>query len=292
MERSRSWMFVPGHIQKMIDKAHGLPVDAIILDIEDGVLPASKPQARTLIAATLEKPAPHGAPKRYVRVNAMGHENAMLDIDAAVGPHVEGLVIPKVETVDQIQELERAVLKLEQARGIAAGRVKFVIAIESARGLLSAYALSSASPRICAALFGAEDYTRDLGMPVAREREARDLIYARSAIVNAAAAAQVQSVDGVWPDLKDTDGLIRDARQSRDLGFTGKSLIHPSQIDAINACFQPTAAEIEYAQKVVEAFKSGEERGLGAVAFGGQLLDRPIIDRAYATLELAGKNAG
>jgi citrate lyase subunit beta/citryl-CoA lyase len=140
-------------------------------------------------------------------------------------------------------------------------------------------------------LFGAEDYTRDLGMLVVRERDARDLIYARSAIVNAAAAAQVQPVDGVWPDLQDTGGLIRDARQSRDLGFTGKSLIHPSQIDTINACFQPTDTEIEYAESVVEAFKSDEERGLGAIAFGGQLLDRPIIDRAYATLKLAGKDA-
>ncbi len=124
-------------------------------------------------------------------------------------------------------------------------------------------------------------------MPTSREGEARDLLYARSGVVVAAAAAHVQAVDGVWVDLKDTEGLLAFARQARRLGFSGMSLIHPSQIDPINQTFSPTAEEVDYAQKVVQAFDEANARGDGSIAFGGQLIDRPIVERARRTLELA-----
>jgi citrate lyase subunit beta/citryl-CoA lyase len=136
-------------------------------------------------------------------------------------------------------------------------------------------------------MFGAEDFGRELGLPTSREAEAREMLYARSAIVIAAASAHAQAVDGVWVDLKDTEGLRAFALQSRRLGFTGMSLIHPSQIDPINSVFSPTPEEIDYAQQVVKAFEEANARGDGSIAFGGQLIDRPIVERARRTLEMA-----
>lgn len=289
MDQLRSWMFVPGHIQKMIDKAAGLPVDSIMLDIEDGVLPAAKPEARERIHRALSGERPQGTPRRYVRINSIEHPDLKEDLAAAVTQHCDGIVIPKVEEAAQIREIGAMVEALEAARHIAPGRIEFLVAVESAKGLLAAYEIARASARNTGLIFGAEDYTRDLGLPVRREREARELVYARSAIVNAAAAAGIQSVDGVWPDIQELDGLREDSRQARELGFTGKSLIHPAQIDIVNATFTPSADDIAFAERVIEAFKMGEERGLGAVALGGQLLDRPIVDRAYATLQAANR---
>ena len=136
-------------------------------------------------------------------------------------------------------------------------------------------------------MFGAEDFGREIGLPAVREGEARDLIYARSAMVIAASSAHVQAVDGVWVDLNDSQGLLGFAKQSRRLGFSGMSCIHPSQVDAINATFSPTAEEIDYCQKVLQAFEAANARGDGSIAFGGQLIDRPIVERARRTIDMA-----
>ncbi len=170
---------------------------------------------------------------------------------------------------------------------MAKGSVKLLIAIESPKGLLNAPAIAAASPRIVGIIFGAEDFGREIGLPTVREGEARDLIYARSAIVIAAAAAHVQPVDGVWVDLNDSAGLLGFAKQSRQLGFSGMSCIHPSQVDAINTVFSPTAEEIDYCQKVLQAFEEANARGDGSIAFGGQLIDRPIIERARRAIDTA-----
>jgi len=188
-----------------------------------------------------------------------------------------------VRNVDAILNEHEPKLKM------APGGVKLLIAIESPRGLLNAPAIAACSPRVCGLMFGAEDFGRELGLPTSREGEARDMLYARSAMVIAAAAAHVQAIDGVWVDLKDPEGLVSFARQSRRLGFSGMSSIHPSQIDPINSHFSPTADEINYAREVVKAFEEANARGDGSIAFGGQLIDRPIVERARRTLELANQ---
>lgn len=286
MDRYRSWMFVPGHNGKMVDKALGLPVDVIMLDIEDGVLPASKPLARETIAAALGKPR-HG-PLRFVRINAIGHVDAKADLEAVVQHGCDGIVAPKVEAVDDIRELESLMVELERRRAISSP-LRIVAAIESAAGLLGAPAIAKASPRLCGLMLGAEDLSRDIGLPIRREAEAHELLYARSALVMAATAARVQSIDQVWPDIKDIDGLRRDSMQARRLGFSGKSVIHPAQIEPVNAAFSPTLEDLEFARAVVEAFRDAESRGLGSVAFGGQLLDKPIVARARSTLAMGEK---
>jgi citrate lyase subunit beta/citryl-CoA lyase len=287
-------MFVPGDRQRMLEKALALPVDAIMMDIEDGVAPAEKDTARRQIGATLDQVAAKLAggpafrtPARYVRVNAIGHERMHADLAAVVRPGLEGLVLPKVDSPDQVHVVDEILKKGEAQAGLPTGSVRLAVAIESPQGLLNAYPIATSSRRVFALLFGAEDYSRELSLPLRREGEARDLLFARTALVTAAAAAHVHSIDCVWTNLADPEGLKTFALQSRRLGFSGMSLIHPSQIESVNAAFTPTADEVDHCKRVLEAFEQARSRGEGAVAFGGQLLDLPIVERARQTVELA-----
>jgi citrate lyase subunit beta / citryl-CoA lyase len=287
MNLIRSWMFVPGHRQRMIDKALGLNADAVMLDIEDGVAPNEKDAARKNIAESLGRQKAPGSPARYVRINAIGHARMDADLEAVVRPGLEGLVCPKVDTPEEVRQVDAILNDKEPKNGIDKGAVKLLIAIESPKGLLNAPAIAAASERNVGLIFGAEDFGREIGLPAVREGEARDLIYARSAIVIAAASAHVQAVDGVWVDLNDSHGLLDFARQSRRLGFSAMSCIHPSQVEPINTVFSPTAEEIDYCQKVLQAFEAANARGDGSIAFGGQLIDRPIVERARRTIDAA-----
>lgn len=284
MDLQRSWMFVPGHRQRMIHKALGLDADALMLDIEDGVAPAEKDQARRLIGEALARERQPREPLRFVRINAIGHRRMEDDLAAVLRPGLDGLVLPKVETPAEVAAVESRAAAYEAACG---ARLRLLVAIESPAGLLAAPAIASCSERVAGLMFGAEDFGRELGLPASRQGEAQELLYARSALVVAAASARVQAVDGVWVDLRDPEGLERFALQSRRLGFTGMSSIHPSQVAPINAAFSPGAEEIDYACKVIAAYEEAAARGDGSVAFGGQLIDRPIIERARRTLELA-----
>ena len=287
MDLTRSWMFVPGHRQRMIDKALGLNTDAIMLDIEDGVAPNEKDAARKNIAESLGREKAPGSPARYVRINAIGHPRMDADLDAVVRPGLEGLVLPKVDTVAEARKVDAILTDRESKLRMPSGGIRLLIAIESPKGLLNAPAIAASSSRVTGLMFGAEDFGREIALPAVREGEARDLIYARSSIVVAAASAHVQPIDGVWVNLNDTEGLFGFAKQSRRLGFSGMSCIHPSQIDAINATFSPTADEIDYCQKVLQAFEEANARGDGSIAFGGQLIDRPIVERARRTIDMA-----
>jgi len=287
MDLKRSWMFVPGHRQRMIDKAFGLNTDAIMLDIEDGVASNEKDTARKLIAEALARERLPNTPTRFVRINAIGHPRMTADLDAVLSTGLDGLVLPKVETTEEVLKVEAILNEREPKLNIDSGNIKLLIAIESPKGLYNAPAIAGCSPRVIGLMFGAEDFGREIGLPTFREGEARDMIYARSAMVMAAASAHVQAVDGVWVDLKDTEGLFGFARQSRQLGFSGMSLIHPSQIDPINSVFSPSAEEIDYANQVVKAYEEAVARGDGSISLGGQLIDRPIVERARRALELA-----
>lgn len=287
MDLNRSWMFVPGHRSRMVDKALGLNADTIMLDIEDGVAPSEKDTARRLIAEALGRDRLPQSPACFVRINAIGHARMDADLEAVLRPGLDGLVLPKVETREEVLKIEAILDERESKLKMRPGAVRLLIAIESPRGLLNAPAIAGCSPRVAGLMFGAEDFGRELGLATKREGEARDMIYARSAVVVAAASAQVQAVDGVWVDLNDTEGLWSFARQSRRLGFSGMSLIHPSQVDPVNSVFSPTREEVEYARQVVKAYEEAVARGDGSISFGGQLIDRPIVERARRTLEMA-----
>jgi len=291
MQLLRSLMFVPAHRPRMVERALGQgefepsALDVAILDLEDGVPADEKDRARAAVAAVLALPAGDAGPARYVRVNS-DLEARDVDLVAAVRPGVDGIVAPKIDRADEVASLARDLDEREDGMGFARGSIRIIASIESARGLLEAHAIAACSDRVVALLFGAEDFARDLSLPIEREAEASELLYARSAVVVAAVAARCQAIDGIWPDVTDNDGLRRDSMQARRLGFSGKSLIHPGQIDAINDVFSPSAEEVSHARRVIDAFEGARLKGLGAVALDGKLLDQPIVERARRTLLL------
>jgi citrate lyase subunit beta/citryl-CoA lyase len=277
-------MFSPGQREKMVDKALGLEADAIILDFEDGVPPAEKDAAREIVGAALRRPVNPPSPLRFVRVNPAASGRLEGDVEAIVGPGLDAVLLPKVEHPDEVRDLERLLTAMERGQGRAAEPVGIVIAIESARGVHLATEILTASDRIMAVMFGAEDFALDLGLPVRRTGPGHELLYARSAVVTAAAIARVQPLDQVWLDFHDLDGLRADAVNGRQLGFAGKCLIHPAQIEIVNEVFSPSGEDIELAQRVVDAFEEAKASGIGAVMLGGQLVELPIVERALRTL--------
>lgn len=286
---TRSLMFVPGSKQRMIAKSLGMTsLDVAIYDIEDGVAPPEKPLARQLIGELLRSSRSEQAPLRYVRFNSVGSGAERIDSDLElVGPGLDGVVVPKVDAPEQLEYMEFEIARREQSSNLEPGAIRVIAAIESPTGLLNAPQIARVSHRLLGLMFGAEDYALELRLPSNREGDARDLLFARSWFANAAASAHVEAFDGVWPDITDVEGAKRDALLGRRVGMTGKSLFHPSQIGLINEVFAPSPVELEYAQRVVAAFDAAQARGDGAVAFGGQLLDLPIVERARRSLAVS-----
>jgi citrate lyase subunit beta / citryl-CoA lyase len=282
---TRSWMFVPGNKERFLARAADSDVDCVFLDLEDGVLPESKTQARTMVAAALRTPF---RPQRYVRLNAASTEWFADDLAEIVPAAPGGVCLPKCEDPGQVAELASRLDDIERQALIEPGSTRIVAAIESPAAILSAAAIARAHPRIVGLMLGAEDLALDIGLGTAREAEAAELIFARSMLVYAAAAARVVSIDGVFPNLDDAEGIERDTLQARRLGFTAKSTFNPRQVEVINRIFSPRPDEIEYARQVVDAFQAAEARGDASVTVGGQLVDRPIVLRAQRLLELVG----
>jgi citrate lyase subunit beta / citryl-CoA lyase len=275
---------VPGNKERYLRKALASEADCLLFDLEDGVLPAEKDHGRAMLSAILAESG--GGPVRYVRVNAIESPWFEADLAAAVGAGVTGVCVPKVEEPEQVLAVSERLAVLEQASGREVGTVRVVAAVESAAGLINAPAIARSSERTVAMMLGAEDYALDIGLAPNREGEAAELVYARSALVVAAASAHLASVDGVYPRLDDPAGLTADSLRARRLGFTAKSTFNPRQLAEINRIFSPSPDEISYARRVVAAVTDAASRGDASVAVGGQLVDRPIVLRAQRLLSL------
>jgi len=294
----RSLMFVPGHRERMVQRALGLgefgvgPLDVAVLDLEDGVPLASKDEARRVIADVLGRASQGGAgPMRYVRIRRAASDEGTADLDAIVRPGLEGIMAPKVRRADEVEWLADTLDARERDARIPRGTIRIIPSIESAAALLEAPRIARAADRVVGLAFGSEDFALDLGLPTRREGEAGDLLYARSATVVAAVAATRLAFDGIWPDIEDEAGLRADSLRARRLGFSGKTLIHPGQIEIVNEVFSPTAAEVDEARRVVSAFEQALSRGHGAVALDGQMLDAPVVDRARRILRAAERTS-
>ena len=289
MRPTRSWMFVPGDKPRFLAKAATSEADVVLLDLEDGVLPGEKPAARGLVAAAVAQP--EFAPIRYARINARSTPWFADDVDAVVRPGLAGICLPKVEHPDEVRDLAARLEPLETGYGLPVGSVAIVAAVESAAALLAAPAIALAHERVAGLIFGGEDFALDIGLGTARTDEAAEMLHARSSMVIAAHAAKILSIDGVFPDLDDPDGMDADTKQARRLGFTSKSTFNPRQVAEINRIFAPQPDEVAYARRVVDAFQSAQQRGDASVAVGGQLVDLPIVRRAERTLALASHDA-
>ncbi|MEZ7238729.1 CoA ester lyase [Rhodococcus sp. GXMU-t2271] len=259
----RSYLFAPGHNDKLVSRVFDAGADAVVLDLEDAVPPDCKSAARTNVAAVLaDRPA-------WVRINAAGTEPARADL-AAVAAVARGIRIPKVESVEDVRWVA------DQVPG-----TPLICAIESAKGVANAITIA-AEPTVAHLALGGIDLQNDLGT----DNGDTALHYARSHLVIASRAAGIEPpIDSVYPHLDDTDGLRRQARASRSLGFFGKSAIHPSQLPAIHAEFSPREDELRWAREVVEAF---DRAGGAALRLpSGEFVDLPVAERARSILRLA-----
>jgi citrate lyase subunit beta/citryl-CoA lyase len=257
----------------MIAKAATLPADAIILDLEDAVPLPDKETARIMIRDSI-KGVKLGGSYVFVRVNALTTNLTTEDLKFVAVEGLDGLMLAKTETKSDIVELDSMLEETEKGGGLEPRSLKVVPLIESAKGVINAYEIASASERIIAVAFGAGDYYRDLGRGASFSPEQTELLYARSQIVNCSVAAGVQAIDTVFFGLlTDREGLMKETMLALQLGFKGKLLIHPTQIEPVNKAFSPSPDEAEYARRVVEAFEEAQARGLGATSFEGKMID-------------------
>ena len=277
----RSWLFVPGHRQKMIDKSPGRGSDALIYDLEDAVPPDEMDAARMKVGAALD--AAKGGAHRFVRIHGARHAAMEADLRAVVRPGLRGLVLPKVDRPEDVTAVDRSLTEQEAESGVPSGSVRLAAMIESAAGLVQAPAIAASSPRLVALMFGAEDFAVDLGL--FSFHEGGLMSYARSALVVAAGSARLEAVDKVYLDFRDPDGLARETQAARELGFSGKTLIHPAQIETVHRVFRPTDEEVESARRVVEAFEAAP--GEGTMGVDGRMVDLPVVKRARWILRSA-----
>ena len=276
----RSLLFVPANNPRFIEKAHTRGADAIILDLEDSVPSAERPEARQKLVESVTEVARSGADV-LVRINSQPQETAA-DLDAAVQPGVRALLVPKVDDADTLRSLSKDVSRLEAERGMAAGSVRFVVLVESAAGLLNAEAIARADARNVAMELGGEDFALDTGMlpdPDALEVPKQMVLYAARA-----AGIVPLGILGSIADYSDLDAYRARAERSRRFGFEGAACIHPSNVPILNEVFTPGALEIAHARRVVEAYAQAQRAGSGAVSIDGKMVDVPVVERAQKLL--------
>ena len=285
----RTLLFVPGNQPRMLRKALGLDPDAFVPDLEDSVPVAEKDTARSVVASFLPELAQAG-PLVVPRVNDMRSGLLEADLHAVVGPHTFGVSVGKIGTAGEVEAISGIMEGVEGEKRVEPGSTRLVLWLESALAVVNAYAICSASQRIVAAAFGAEDFTND--MAVQRRDDDAEIAYARSAVSVAARAAGVLALDTPFFRFRDPDGLRQDALEVRMLGYRGKFAIHPAQIDVLNEVFSPSRDEIEHARRVVESFEEAERAGRGSTSLDGEVVDIPVVKRARNLLRRAGASEG
>jgi citrate lyase subunit beta/citryl-CoA lyase len=270
----RSMLFVPGNNMRMIAKAATSASDAIILDLEDAVPLADKATARVMTKDTI-KAVKSGGAYIFVRVNALTTRLTAEDLKFVAVEDLDGIMLPKTETKSNVVELAAMLREAEKGSGLEPESLKIIPLVETAKGVINAYQIASASERVVAVAFGAGDYYRDLGRSVSfLSPEQTELLYARSQIVNGSRAAGVQAIDTVFFGLlTDREGFMKETILALQLGFNGKLIIHPAQIAVVNKIFSPSPDAAQYARRVVDAFEEAQIRGLGAISFEGKMID-------------------
>lgn len=276
----RSFLFAPGNHARRVEKALTLEADAVILDLEDACPIDEKAAARAVVVGALQRP------RRclgYVRVNPITTEFGYGDITAVVRPGVDGVVLPKIETPDQLRTADWLVAQIEREQRLPIGGIDLMPIIETGPGVADVHAIARAGTRVRRLAFGAGDYTFD--MDIAWSRDELEFLPARSALALASRAAGLEPpIDTVWVDLRDKEGFSASAKRVRGLGFQGKLCIHPDQVPVVNAAFAPTEEQVARARAVVEAFEKAEAQGSASIQLNGQFIDYPIVHQARRVL--------
>ena len=281
----RSLLFVPVHRPRFVERAPSAGADVVCLDLEDSVPWDEKPRARDIAKETIPE-MPRTGYLLFVRVNGLYTGLLEKELDAIVGPQLDGISLPKSDSARTVRQVDAYLTELEKARGLPVGQVKIIPWIETAIGLVNAYEICAATPRLIGASFGGEDFATDMGFK--RTPDSKEIEYPRAAMAVACVAAGKVPIDTPEPDYADLEHLERDASFARSLGYRGKYCIHPTQVEIVNRVFSPAPEEVEEARQLVDAFEQeGIAKGLAAIAVDGKMIDTPIYLRARRLLSWA-----
>ena len=280
----RSMLFLPGNAPKMIINGNYLGSDAIIFDLEDAVAPDQKDAARLLVRNVLQN-IEFDKVETIVRINSIDTDFWMKDIDSILPQKPDIIMLPKTGCAADVQTVDAYMTEVEARLGYEKNTVRLMPLIETALGVENAFSIASACDRVAALFLGAEDLTADLRCK--RTKGGAEIEYARTRLVVAARAANVDVYDTPFTDVNDDEGIRTDAEYAKALGFTGKASISPRHVEVINTVFSPTAKEIDYAYEVLDAIELAKSMGKGAIALHGKMIDAPIVARAQRTIDMA-----
>ena len=280
----RSMLFLPGNNPNMLINGNCLGADAVIFDLEDAVSPAEKDAARILVRNTMRYMDFSGC-GRIVRINSIDTPYWRKDLDQILPYKPDLILLPKSGSAADVLAADEYMTQLEEKLGFAPNTVGLMPLIETAMGVENSFAIATSTKRVKALFLGAEDLTADLCCK--RTKEGREIEYARTRLVVAARAANIDVFDTPFTDVNDDEGIVVDAELAKALGFSGKASISPRHVEVINRVFSPTMAEIDYAYEVLEAIRIAKEQGKGAIALRGKMIDAPIVARAERTISMA-----
>jgi citrate lyase beta subunit len=276
-------LYIPGEDRHKINKSLTLGVDCICMDMEDGVAPNRKAEARATITLALQE-LDFGRSEKLTRINAVGSGFELDDIHAVLPHHPDGIVIPKVEAPEQIQWAGEIIEAEELARGWGVNSIRMLVLVETAKGILNLKEIA-AHPRLDGIIFGGEDFAASVG--AIRTSAATELLYARQAIVTACAAYNLQAIDIVTIDFKNPEVVRAEAEFGASLGYSGKQIIHPAQVEPVQSAFTPSDEAIAYAIRLAAAFEAHQHQGSGTFALDGKMIDMPLLKNAQKVLERA-----
>jgi len=277
----RSVLYIPGNNRRFHEKAGTLDIDTAILDLEDSVPPDEKETARSLVREAGRALATKGV-EVYVRMNAPTSGLGLDDIRLVASADIRGFVVPKVRGAEDVNLVERTLSSIEE--NLKPHRFEILPLIETAAGVVRSFDIAVAGPRVVGLVFGAFDYTLDMG--TSWSKEGIESNFARQKIPIDARAAGISAIDTVYPDPNDEEGFLNDVKVGKKLGYTGKTIIHPKQIAAVNAIFSPTGSELDWARKVIDAYEPALQKGRGAILLDGSLVDMVHFRRAKDILRV------
>ncbi|BAL95656.1 citrate (pro-3S)-lyase subunit beta [Rubrivivax gelatinosus] len=279
----RSMLFLPGANAAMLSTAFVYKPDSIMFDLEDAVSLREKDAARLLVFHALQNPA-YADIETVVRINPLATPFGLADLEAVVRAGVDIVRLPKTDSAADVHELEAQVERIERECGREVGSTRLMAAIESASGVVNALAIATASKRLVGIALAGFDYVMDMQT---ERGDGTELFYARCAVLHAARVAGIDAFDVVYSDVNDEAGFLREVELIRKLGFNGKSLINPRQIELLHNAYAPTEEDVEHAQRVIAAADKAEREGLGVVSLNGKMIDAPIVNHARRVLQRA-----
>jgi len=280
----RSLLYVPGNMPSMLQNIPLFNCDGVIIDLEDAVPLSEKDAARILVKRFLENYTERNK-EVLVRINPLDSKWGLDDLRVVLPALPDGVRLPKADTPEIVERLDTLLTEFEEELELDIGRFRILPSIESARGILNATGIASTSKRVFALAFGAEDYTAS--MEIERTKGGEELFNARTRVLWAARAAGIQAIDSIFADVNDMEGLRRETELIKRLGYTGKSLVNPRQIDVVHEVFAPKQEEIDYALQVIDAIKRARLMGTGVISLGGRMIDAPVVKRAVRVLRTA-----